>query len=145
MSHVPLGMYYYLKPYLGLIKWWRKIYFERGSLHGHFGSESHLKLFSWRRWYNLNWAYTQWEGFCDVLLRPLLGHFNYSRAGCNWSRLRGISMSMKMSLGVNTAERTLPPLRRSFQRGGSSEAGGDVSSRWLCPNSARRLSFRCNG
>lgn len=75
-----------------------------------FSPESNLKLFSRSRCYNSNWAYIQWVGFCDVLLRPLLGHFNYSRAGCNWSRLRGILLSMKMSLGVNTAKQTLPPL-----------------------------------
>lgn len=68
-----------------------------------------LSYFSWWWCYRLAWAYFQWVGFCAVLLRPLLGHFNYSRAGCNWSRLRGISLSMRMSLGVNTAEQMLPP------------------------------------
>lgn len=137
--------------YCLLYLYWLNISKPNSSLTGALLKSSSPELELWKKWrHHLNWADIQWVGLCDVPPRPLLGHFNYSRAGCNWSGLRGISLSMKMSPGVNTAEKrfhlgaalpfaclqTPPWFSRVFPKRWKNQAS--VADTWhvLCPLSS---------
>lgn len=78
-----------------------------------------------------------------MLQRPLLGHFNYSRAGCNWSRLRGISLSMKMSRDVNTARANVSTfVPHALTSGGAHHSGGEGET-WRQADVARTRRGGC--